>query len=75
MKAKIWRDANSLKLRRRFHESQMSVRSVFMGGSDDRESARSVHMSVTLRASTNVFLQYAILEHNTFLIPLIIRFS
>ena len=75
MKAKIWRDANSLRLRRRYRESQMSVRSVFMGGRDDRESAPSVHMSVTLRASTNVFLQCAILEHNTFPIPLLIRFS
>ena len=65
MNAKIRRDANSLRLRCRHRESQVSVRSVFMGASEDCESAPSVRMSVTLRASTNVCLECAILKHTS----------
>ena len=39
MNAEIGRDANKLKLRCRFRECQISVRSVIMGASEDCDSA------------------------------------
>ena len=65
MNVKIRRDANSLMLGCRYREGQSSARSVFVDASEECASAPSVLMSVTLRASTNVFLECPILKHTS----------